>query len=102
MPDAVRRQENPRPDFAESWRLLIDGDLEAMGNQRVGGEQPANPAADDNHLEPLALHRLIPGSEGRAKKNLQKRARFKLSSLAGNTKPPLLARAGENTRSGGG
>ena len=62
LPHAVRRQKHPCPDFAERGRLLIDGDIKAMGDQRIRGEQSANSASDDNGFEPRALHDIILGS----------------------------------------
>ena len=45
---AVRRQEYPCADLAERGGLLIDGNIEAVGDQCVRGEQPANSASNDH------------------------------------------------------
>ena len=57
MPHAVRRQEDPGPDLSERRRLLIDGNIEAIGNQRVRGKQAANSASDDHDTELRLRHR---------------------------------------------
>ena len=57
LPHAVRRQEYPCPDLAERRRLLIDGNIEAVGDQRVRGEQPANSASNDHDSELRLRHR---------------------------------------------
>src|SRR5438445_10637357 len=48
LPHAVRRQEYPCPDLTESRCLLMDGHVEAEGDQRARGEEPANSAAIDH------------------------------------------------------
>ena len=52
---AVRSQKDPCSDFTERGRLLIDGNMEAVGDQRVRGEQSANSASNDHDSE-LRLH----------------------------------------------
>ena len=91
MPHAVRRQKHPGADFAERGRLLVDGDIEAVGDQRIRGEQAANSASDDDDLEPLSrciisLDPLNGNSGESASKELRKPAGFKLSFPARNTK----------------
>ena len=49
---AVRRQEHAGADLAKAGGLLIDRHTETMSDQRVGGEQPADPAANDHHVRP--------------------------------------------------
>src|SRR5207244_2813579 len=72
LPHAVRRQKYPCPDLAERRCLLIDGNIEAAGDQRVGGEQPANSASNDHDSE--LRHRP-------AQKGLRKLARSSYPSL---------------------
>ena len=79
LPHAVRRQKYPCPDLAERGRLLIDGNIEAVGDQRVRGEQPANSASNDHDSEPRLRHRSHA-------KNASEACAFKLSFLAANTK----------------
>jgi hypothetical protein len=55
LPHAVRRQEYPCPDLAERRRLLMDGNIEAAGDQRVRCKEPANSASNDHDIE-LRLH----------------------------------------------
>src|SRR5213080_733120 len=57
LPHAVRRQEYPCPDLTERRRLLIDGYIEAAGDQRVRGEEPANSASNDHDSELRLRHR---------------------------------------------
>jgi hypothetical protein len=57
LPHAVRRQEYPCPDFAERSGLLIDGNIEAAGDQRVRGEQSTNSASNDHDSELRLRHR---------------------------------------------
>src|SRR5215216_5182360 len=45
LPHAVQRQEYPCSDLAERRCLLIDGNIEAPGDKRVRGKQPANSAS---------------------------------------------------------
>ena len=59
---AVRRQEHAGADLAEGRRLLIDGDLEAAGDQRVRGEQAADSASNDHDSEPAASS--VPRNKG--------------------------------------
>src|SRR4029079_11588673 len=73
LPHAVRRQEYPCADFAERGGLLIDGNIEAVGDQCVRGEQPANSASNDH--DSALRHRPT-----------QKRLR----KLAGSSYPSLL------------
>jgi hypothetical protein len=54
---AVRRKKHPCPDFAERRGLLIDGNIEAVGDQRVRGEEPANSASNDHDSELRLRHR---------------------------------------------
>ena len=46
---AVRRQEHAGADFAKRRGLLVDRDIEAVGDQRVCREQAADASADDNN-----------------------------------------------------
>ena len=46
----VRRCENAGTDLAERRRLLVDRDVQALRNERVGGEKPANTATDNHHV----------------------------------------------------
>ena len=57
LPHAVRRQKDPGADLAERRRLLIDGNIEAAGDQRVRGEQAANSASNDHDSELRLRHR---------------------------------------------
>ena len=57
LPHAVRRQENPCSDFTERGCLLIDGNMEAVGDQRVRSEQSANSASNDHDSELRLRHR---------------------------------------------
>src|SRR3954469_12480611 len=57
LPHAVRRQEYPCPDLAERRCLLIDGNTEAAGDQRVRGEQSANSTSNDHDSELRLRHR---------------------------------------------
>ena len=50
---AVGREENAGADLAERGRLLIDRDGQAMRHQRLGGEQAADAAADDDDVKLL-------------------------------------------------
>ena len=50
LPHAVRRDENAGADFAERGRLLVDRHLQPLRDQRIGGEQAADAAADDYDL----------------------------------------------------
>ena len=54
---AVRRKKHPGPDLAERRCLLIDGNIEAVGDQRVRGEEPANSASNDHDSELRLRHR---------------------------------------------
>ena len=53
---AVRRQEDAGADFAERRRLFVDRDLQPVRDQRVGGEQAADAAANDHDLGQLVGH----------------------------------------------
>ena len=57
LPHAVRRQEYPCSDFSERRCLLIDGNMEAMGDQRIRGEQSANSASNDHDGKLRLRHR---------------------------------------------
>ena len=57
LPHAVRRQEYPCPDLTERRCLLIDGNVEAAGDQRVRGEEPANSASNNHDSELRLRHR---------------------------------------------
>ncbi len=57
LPHAIRRQKDPCSDLAERGCLLIDGNIEAAGDQRVRGEEPANSASNDHNSEPRLRHR---------------------------------------------
>src|SRR4029079_6698595 len=50
MAHAVRREIDAGADLAELRRLLVDRDVEAVRDQRVGGEQAADAAADDGDM----------------------------------------------------
>ena len=52
MAHAIRCQEDAGPDLAERCRLLVDRDLEALRDQRMRGEQAADPASDDRNIGP--------------------------------------------------
>ena len=54
---AVGRQEHAGPDLAERRRLFVDRDLEAVRDQGIGGEQAADAAAHDHHVESRPCHR---------------------------------------------
>src|SRR4051812_15188084 len=54
LPHAVRRDVDAGADFAERGRLFVDRNAEALRQQRVGGEQAADTAADDGDVR-LAL-----------------------------------------------
>ena len=49
---AVGREIDAGPDLAKLRRLLVHLDRQAVCDQRVGGEQPADAATDDRHLGP--------------------------------------------------
>ena len=49
MADAVRRQEHAGADFAQGRGLLVNPDIDAVGDQRVRCEQAADASADDNN-----------------------------------------------------
>ena len=51
MAHAVGGEKHAGPDLADRGRLLVDRDLETLGDQRVGREQAADPAADDQQHE---------------------------------------------------
>src|SRR5438445_7631442 len=57
LPHAVRRQEYPCPDLAERRCLLIDRNIEAVGDQRVRSKEPANSASNDHDSELRLRHR---------------------------------------------
>ena len=57
LPHAVRRQEYPCPDLAKRRRLLMDGYIEATGDQRIRGKEPANSASNDHDSELRLRHR---------------------------------------------
>src|ERR1019366_4303258 len=48
---AVRCQEHPGPDLAESGGLLIDRTPEAVCDQRVRSEQAADSASNDHDID---------------------------------------------------
>src|SRR5690348_8038143 len=57
LPHAVRRQEHPCPDLAESRCLLINGNSKAAGDQRVRSKQPTNSASNDHDSKLRLRHR---------------------------------------------
>src|SRR5262249_28521841 len=52
LPHAVRGEKHAGADFAERGSLLVDGYVEAVGEQRVGREQAADTSTDDNNRKP--------------------------------------------------
>jgi len=56
MAHAVRRDVDAGADFAERGRLLVDRNAQALRQQRVGGEQAADAAADDGDVRPRLRH----------------------------------------------
>ena len=50
MAHAVRREVDAGADLAERRGLLVDRDPEAVRDQRIGGEQAADAAADDRDV----------------------------------------------------
>ena len=48
VPHCIGRDVDPRPDLAERRRLLVDGNRDPLGDERIGGEQAADAAADDD------------------------------------------------------
>ena len=65
MAHAVRRQEHAGPDLAERGRLLVDRDPQAVCDQRIGGEQAADAAADNHDMRPGLHHHRLPVDTGR-------------------------------------
>ena len=61
LADAVRGQEHAGADLAEARGLLIDRHLNAVRDQRIGGEQSANSASNYNNVRPRLRHTLILG-----------------------------------------
>ena len=53
---AVRCQEHAGADLAEGRCLLVDRHSQAVRDQRVRGEQPADPAADDHNVQSRIRH----------------------------------------------
>ena len=49
MAHAVRGQEHAGADFAQRRGLLVDRDIEPVGDERVRREQAADTATDDNN-----------------------------------------------------
>src|SRR5579871_1327657 len=58
---AVGGEEDAGADLAERGGLLMDRDVEPLREQRLGGEQAADPAADDHHPLLFMSPRRIPG-----------------------------------------
>src|ERR1019366_3325148 len=56
---AVRCQDHPGPDLAESGGLLIDRNPEAVCDQRVRSEQAANSASNDHDLGSRLHHHTV-------------------------------------------
>ncbi len=56
----VRRDEDTGADLAECGRLLVDGTSQSLRDQRIGGEQAADAAADDDHCRSRCHDRRLP------------------------------------------
>ena len=89
---AVRRQKHPGADFAEARGLLINRHPQAMRDQRVGGEQPADPAANDDHIGPRLRHHLIPARCACDQKCFGSHS---ISSYSASRKTPSCLRVGQ-------
>ena len=57
LPHAVRRQVNAGADFAEFGGLFVNRYGQALGDERVGGEQAADTAAHDCNVKSPLRHR---------------------------------------------
>ena len=56
MPHTVWGYEDAGADLAECGRLFVDVNVESVRDQRVGGEQAADPTAADCHFERRIRH----------------------------------------------
>src|SRR5277367_555057 len=65
LADTVWGQKHAGADFTEARGLLIDRHLNAVRDQRIGGEQSADPASNYNNVRPRPCHNLIPGATRR-------------------------------------
>lgn len=68
LPDAVGCDEDARADLPQRRRLFEDIDAHSDGQKRVGGEEAADPAADNGDMQRFLRHRTFlpePPSHGR-------------------------------------
>src|SRR4029079_1092314 len=87
--------EHPCPDFSESRCLLINGNSEAAGDQRVRSKQPANSASNDHDSKLRLRHRLT-------HKMLRKLRRSSYPPLPQTPSGRADSPAGHNTTAAGG